>query len=156
MGGILLEIIRFKKYFFLLIPIVFFGLAACAPHQIYRTDLSLCTHSKPETECKYHALQEFINPNKSEGAYTLGFIEFDDQGQLHQRAQMKSVIDHLTTQSATGNTLLSQLLIERSIDTYGPTGQISDIRSFGNFVVLINHAFKAERFSALSNAASER
>lgn len=278
----MLEKIRFKKYCFLLISIAFFGLSACAPHQIYRADLSLCTHSKPETECKSHALQEFINPNKSEEAYTLGFIEFDDQGQLHQRAQMKSVIDHLTTQTATGDTLivvfahgwqhsaapgdsniktfrkslkrlsalesaisssnpdvsarnvfgiylgwrgasvtapgikqlsfwnrkskahkvghggvtevlarleqiketrdvmfegesrtrlaiighsfggamifsaLSQLLMERSIDTYGPTGQISDIRGFGNLVVLINPAFEAERFSALSNAASER
>ncbi|HID81015.1 MAG TPA: alpha/beta hydrolase [Chromatiales bacterium] len=266
-----------------LFPFIFlFVLNGCAPHKIYRTEHTLCTSTDPEVECKNHTLQKYFDQKKPDEAYTLGFIEFDDQGQLHQRSQMKAVTDHLNTQIAHDDVLivvfahgwkhsaapgddniatlreslrrlsalesaiagdnpdvsarhvhgiylgwrgasvtlplikelsfwdrkstahkvgfggvtevlarleqvketrdvlvegdsrtrlavvghsfggaviysaLSQLLMERSIDTYGPTGQISDARGFGNLVVLINPAFEAERFSALSNAANER
>lgn len=259
-----------------------FFISACAPHQIYRDNHMLCVNSQPEVECIKNSLQEFSDPEKPDETYTLGFIEFDDQGQLHDRTQMKTVVDRLSMQIAKDDVLmvvfahgwkhsaapgddniatfrkslrrlsalesaistadpnisarqvygvylgwrgasvtvpvikelsfwdrkstahkigfggvtevlarleqvketrdvlvegdsrtrlavighsfggavifsaLSQLLMERSIDTYGPTGQISDVRGFGNLVVLINPAFEAERISALSNAANER
>lgn len=271
-----------RQFFSFLLILVFTSLIGCAPHQIYRTEHALCVSSQPETECQKHALQQYVDQEEPEESYTLGFIEFDDQGQLHDRSQMKAVVDQLYTQIANGDVLmvvfahgwkhsaapgddnivtfrqslrrlsalesaisrddprhaprdvigiylgwrgasvtlplikelsfwdrkstahkvghggvtevlvrleqvketrdvmsggesrtrlavvghsfggavvfsaLSQLLMERSIDTYGPTGQVSDVRGFGNLVVLINPAFEAERFSGLSNAANER
>lgn len=267
---------------FIFLTLFLFVLNGCAPHKIYRTEHVLCTSTAPDVECKKHTLQKYFDQNVPDEAYTLGFIEFDDQGQLHQRSQMKAVTDHLNTQIAHNDILivvfahgwkhsaapgddniatlrkslrrlsalesaisgdnpdvsarqvhgiylgwrgtsvtlplikelsfwdrkstahkvgfggvtevlarleqvketrdvmlegdsrtrlavvghsfggavifsaLSQLLMERSIDTYGPTGRVSDARGFGNLVVLINPAFEAERFSALSNAAHER
>ena len=35
------------------------AVSACVPHQIYRTDYSLCVSENPETQCHTHALQEY-------------------------------------------------------------------------------------------------
>jgi hypothetical protein len=42
-----------------------------------------------------HALQEYKDATHPEQGYVLGFVEFDDQGQLFDRAQMRKVTDHL-------------------------------------------------------------
>ena len=71
------------------------AVSACAPHQVYRTDYSLCVSDTPETECEIHALQANRASANPEQGYVLGFIEFDDQGQLFDRRQMRAVLDHL-------------------------------------------------------------
>lgn len=86
-----------KPVVLVLSVVVLFG---CAAHQIYRPDLAMCVSAQPQTECKTHALQEYQPPNGQNGAYLLGFIEFDDQGQLWDRRQMRAVLDALYTAEA--------------------------------------------------------
>lgn len=79
----------------LLVLFAAIAVSACAPHQIYRTDYSLCVSDKPETKCGSHALQAYRNVANPEQDYVLNFVEFDDQGQLFDRRQMRKVLDHL-------------------------------------------------------------
>ena len=79
----------------LLVLFVAVALSACAPHQIYRTDYSLCVSDKPETKCETHSLQEYRDVANPDQGYVLDFVEFDDQGQLFDRRQMRKVLDHL-------------------------------------------------------------
>lgn len=67
----------------------------CAPMEIYRTKYSLCKSSDPATQCQESALQEYDNPAEPNRSYFLGFIEFDDQGQIFDRPQMWAVLDYL-------------------------------------------------------------
>ncbi len=80
------------------------GLAACAPHDIYRTVFSkVCVSAvvaqpTPSPECETHALQQWPTNNdqqSNQNHYLLGFIEFDDQGQLWNRKQMSAVVQEL-------------------------------------------------------------
>jgi hypothetical protein len=54
------------------------------------------------------------------------------------------------------HTALAQILESRFVQTFGPPGQKSDVRGFGNLVVLINPAFEANLFTPLSDMAVER
>lgn len=64
--------------------------AGCAQNIQYRPKYDTCTYSKPG-DCATNALQTHaLNQNDE---YTLGFVEFDDQGQLRDRNQMQSVLD---------------------------------------------------------------
>lgn len=86
---------RSKLWALLLVLSAAFAVSACAPHQIYRTDYSLCVSDEPETECEIHALQANRDVANPEQGYVLGFIEFDDQGQLFDRRQMRAVLDRV-------------------------------------------------------------
>jgi len=257
-------------------------LGGCAPHKIYRADLELCESPVPVQECRDNALQAYADPDHPDKDYLLGFIEFDDQGQLFDRQQMKAVLTALNEQAAlqdlliivfvhgwkhsaaprdeniqmfrdmlihtgelesainrqldapprkivgvylgwrgasitvpvikeltfwerkntahkvgnggvtevlnrldllrrTRNSLypdqpgrtrlvvvghsfggavvysaLHQILNDRFIRTKGPDGQVSDVRGFGDIVVLLNPAFEAIRFTPLSDMSTER
>lgn len=78
-------------------------LAACAMNGQYRTDLAPCTVSADNT-CHTAAIQQVPT---ADGTYHLGFIEFDDQGQLRQREQMQQVVDHMTQQAALNDVILT-------------------------------------------------
>lgn len=82
------------------------ALAGCAPFTQYRTDYKLCVNPTEEfsASCAQHALQQFPVPGDSN--YLMGFIEFDDQGQLWDRKQMWSVLDRLTTETAKKDLLM--------------------------------------------------
>lgn len=69
--------------------------AGCASFKEYRTDYSLCAVNGAESaaQCDAHALQQVTNQDGT--SYLLGFIEFDDQGQLWDRKQMQAVVDKL-------------------------------------------------------------
>jgi hypothetical protein len=81
-------------------------LCGCAQFIQYRSDYTLCTRSgaQPAAQCDGHALQEVSGQDGT--AYLLGFIEFDDQGQLWDRKQMASVLDKLNADAATRDLLL--------------------------------------------------
>jgi hypothetical protein len=51
---------------------------------------------------------------------------------------------------------LSQILMTGFVDTVGPAGASTDVKGFGDLVVLINPAFEATRFAPLSDMANER
>jgi hypothetical protein len=67
------------------------------PLQQYRpADQSCENHSLDETaECQRHALQEFEDSGDPNIRYTLGFVEFDDQGLVIDRDQMNSVLKYV-------------------------------------------------------------
>ena len=88
------------------VSVVVLILAACAPLQIYRDNLSLCESAEPEAECTNNALQAYVDPNAPDEGYTLGFIEFDDQGELWSRKQMWSVLDLANTRAASEDVLM--------------------------------------------------
>jgi len=83
------------------------GVSACAPLQEYRTVYpAVCVSNTqhPTAECEKHALQQLPTPDDNQ--YLLGFIEFDDQGQLWDRKQMRDVIDKLNTDAHDRDLLL--------------------------------------------------
>lgn len=80
---------------------------ACAPHMKYRTvhpGVCVSSEPKPAPECETHALQQLPTGNGS--SYLLGFIEFDDQGQLWDRQQMHDVVSTLQTGAGTRDLLM--------------------------------------------------
>lgn len=64
----------------------------CTPLKSYRPERTLCSSADPERDCATHALQQYQPSAGAAGAYLLGFIEFDDQGQLFDRRQMEAVL----------------------------------------------------------------
>jgi hypothetical protein len=89
-----------------LLAVAALSLAACAPFQMYRDDLTLCTSAKPAEECTRHAIQEYADPASQDAAYTLGFVEFDDQGELWNREQMWAVLNLANERAASEDLLI--------------------------------------------------
>jgi hypothetical protein len=65
-------------------------LGACAHNAIYHSELSNCISDSLDNCEDYAVTQYFPNTDKE---FHLGFIEFDDQGQLRDREQMNVVLD---------------------------------------------------------------
>lgn len=86
-------------------------LAGCAPFAQpfaqHREKLAICINPKqePSKECEPHALQAF--PSEGGSQYLLGFVEFDDQGQLWDRKQMWAILDTLWTEAADKDLLIA-------------------------------------------------
>jgi len=78
------------KYSLPLLLLIIFT-TGCAPNENYRNDLSLCQYKNPG-DCTGSAIQQSANASDEE--YQLGFVEFDDQGQLRNRQQLTAVLDH--------------------------------------------------------------
>ena len=76
----------------LLAPLV---LGGCAAHKQYRTDYEPCESADPVSQCRASAVQRHRAEDGRQNDYLLGFVEFDDQGQLWDRQQMRSVLDAL-------------------------------------------------------------
>ena len=65
----------------------------CARHAQYRTNLAPCRTAGGEPKCETAAIEETT-------AYVLGFVEFDDQGWLWSREQMRAVLDRIIEEDA--------------------------------------------------------
>jgi hypothetical protein len=90
-----------------LVVLVVVGTTACGPFQQYRTvhpEVCLSPEPKPSPVCETHALQRLPSPNGNH--YLLGFIEFDDQGQLWDRKQMADVVGTLAAEAGTQELLM--------------------------------------------------
>jgi pimeloyl-ACP methyl ester carboxylesterase len=81
-------------------------LAGCTEHRIYRPGAALCVSPTPGTACETNAVQEYRAPAHADAGYLLGFVEFDDQGQLWDRKQMRTVIDTIYQQSGDEDVLV--------------------------------------------------
>lgn len=79
----------------------------CTSNAAYRTDYQLCVSSKPVEDCASSSLQEYVDPANPALAYTLGIVEFDDQGQLYDRQQMAVLLEHLYEIAEHDNLLIS-------------------------------------------------
>ena len=87
--------------------LVVFSVTACTPFQQYRTvypEVCVSSTPAPSPECETHALQQLPTANGSH--YLLGFIEFDDQGQLWDRKQMSEVVGKLAGEAGTKEVLM--------------------------------------------------
>lgn len=87
--------------------LVVFVIAACAPFQQYRTvypEVCISPTPAPSPACESHALQQL--PDAKGNRYLLGFIEFDDQGQLWDRRQMTEVVGKLAGEAGTKELLM--------------------------------------------------
>lgn len=76
------------------------SISACAPFQQYRSvypDICISPAPTPSPECETHALQQL--PSEKNNHFLLGFIEFDDQGQLWDRKQMSDVVGNLAAEA---------------------------------------------------------
>lgn len=82
--------VRFTLFFAMVM-----SLSGCISDQRYRTESGVCVSSHPLEECSRHTLQVFQAPEASGESYHLGFVEFDDQGQLWDRQQLREVIDEV-------------------------------------------------------------
>jgi hypothetical protein len=79
-------------------------LGACAHNKIYRGELSNCI-SDSSDNCENHAIAHYF-PN-TDKEFHLGFIEYDDQGQLRDRNQMNKVLDTYSTISGTDDVIVA-------------------------------------------------
>ena len=84
-------------------------ISGCTPHKMYRSDkpeVGVCDNPDPapESPCEQYALQQLPTGNGTN--YLLGFIEFDDQGQLWSRMQMHSVLDKVRQEAASHEMLM--------------------------------------------------
>jgi len=87
--------------------LVALGITGCAPFQEYRTvypEVCVSPTAAPPPECEAHALQQL--PTANDNRYLLGFIEFDDQGQLWSRKQMSAVVSKLAAEAGTKEMLM--------------------------------------------------
>lgn len=83
-----------------------FGFVGCAPFAQYRTVYEVCVSPTfpPAPACESHTLQQL--PAEGGANYLLGFVEFDDQGQLWDRKQMWAVVDKLSEEAASKDLLI--------------------------------------------------
>lgn len=78
-------------------------LTACASNVMYRSNYDVCTYTAA-SDCHENALQVHA-PGESD-EYHLGFVEYDDQGQLRDPVQMQKVLDEFYRLSASDDVLL--------------------------------------------------
>ncbi len=79
-----------KKCLVLIVLLLSVLLGACAHNKIYHGELSNCTSDSLDN-CENHAITHYF-PNTSK-EFHLGFVEYDDQGQLRDLEQMNVVLD---------------------------------------------------------------
>ncbi|MBI4755900.1 MAG: hypothetical protein HY778_10930 [Betaproteobacteria bacterium] len=74
-------------------------LAGCTPNAAFRTQTTPCAESLPGAEAKDCAR---VSSVEQTGKYTLGFMEFDDQGWMHDQgqAQMERIFKLLDAEAA--------------------------------------------------------
>lgn len=80
-------------------------LAGCAPFALYRSDPATCMAGDAaslDVKCERNAVQVLQPAAAGKPGYVLGFIEFDDQGQLWSREQMHAVMASVATQTDAG------------------------------------------------------
>jgi pimeloyl-ACP methyl ester carboxylesterase len=83
------------------------ALSGCAPFAMYRSDPNTCTggdESILNAKCKKSAVQVLQPVSSDEPGYVLGFIEFDDQGQMWSREQMRAVLEGVDAETSGGST----------------------------------------------------
>jgi len=120
------------------------SLSACISHQRYRTESGLCVSANPLEECSQHTLQVFESPEAIDEKYHLGFVEFDDQGQLWDRGQLQEVIGQVNTLAADQDLLMVVFVHGWKHSAQAGDNNISSFRA------------SLRRLSALESAMSAR
>jgi hypothetical protein len=106
-GGIALLCTKFNHIKFAPIILVLVLLSGCISPQIYRSQFTdTCISNQPVEQCGSNAWQEYIDESAPEKNHYLGFIEFDDQGQLWDRRQMNAVMDQVNALAGRDDVIL--------------------------------------------------
>jgi len=129
----------------LLLFIVF--TTGCAPNENYRSDLSLCQFVNPG-DCAGSAIQQYAKSSDQE--YQLGFVEFDDQGQLRNRQQLTSVLDHFYSIASQ-----QEILLVSFVHGWHHSAKIDD-NNITEFRNLLSRLAKAESINSRQNGYSPR
>jgi hypothetical protein len=75
---------------FIILTALLLSLCGCASNQMYRSVYESCEYNLP-SDCALNSIQH--HGQGTDDAYRLGFIEYDDQGQLRDPAQMETLVD---------------------------------------------------------------
>jgi hypothetical protein len=79
-------------------------LTACSSNVIYRSNFTETCNYRQSSDCAKNALQ--VHGPGEDNEYRLGFVEYDDQGQLRDRMQMQNVVDEYTRLARSEDVLL--------------------------------------------------
>jgi len=88
----------------LILGTICIGCAACAPDKMYRNNFTAC-NAQISQECETNSIVQYFPAASNE--FRLSYIEFDDQGQLRDRDQMRTLIDNYTTIATHDDVLLT-------------------------------------------------
>ena len=80
------------------------SLTACSSNVMYRSNFTETCNYRQSNDCAENALQ--VHGLGGENEYRLGFVEYDDQGQLRDRMQMQNVVDEYTKLAHSEDVLL--------------------------------------------------
>jgi hypothetical protein len=78
--------------------------AACAPNTIYRHNFSDCNATTAE-ECATNSIVNYFPGQDNE--FHLGYVEFDDQGQLRDRAQLETLLTNYSGLAAESDVIVT-------------------------------------------------
>lgn len=92
-----------KKCLAFIVLILSILLGACAHNEIYRGELNKCTFSSSDN-CENNAIVHYFPNTHKE--FHLGFIEYDDQGLLRDREQLKKVLDAYSVITGTDDVIV--------------------------------------------------
>jgi len=95
-----MNINKFLSITLLSMSLLFVG---CSSNAAYRTKLDMCKLAA-QTDCSSSAI--IHHEAKKMDEYYLGFVEFDDQGQIRERKQMQSVVNQFYKIAAKDDVLL--------------------------------------------------
>jgi hypothetical protein len=107
--------------------------SACAHNKIYRGELSIGISDSLDN-CENHAIAQYF-PN-TDKEFHLGFIEFDDQGQLRDREQMNVVLDTYSQISGSDDVIVT-VFVHGWQHTAAPGD--SNVESFKQLLTQISH-----------------
>jgi hypothetical protein len=78
-------------------------MTACASNAMYRSNYDICTY-EATSDCHKNTIQ--VHAPGEQDEYHLGFVEYDDQGQLRDPAQMQKVMGEFQRLAAADDVLL--------------------------------------------------
>lgn len=84
------------SYRLALIVLLAFVLEGCAENKVYRPVFAPCNMPCEKARDGSEAYSLQIQNKNTNSEYLLGFVEFDDQGQLRNRRQMRALIEYLS------------------------------------------------------------
>jgi len=122
-------------------------LGGCSTNLPYRSDFNECKMTA-QTSCSSSAIIHHEAKKKDE--YYLGFVEFDDQGQVRERNQMQSVLDKYYTMAAQEEVLLITFVHGWHHNAAGDDG---NVKSFHN---LLERISRVESQSSLESGREAR
>jgi len=134
------------KYSLPLLQLIVF-ITGCASNVNYRSDLSPCEFVN-SGDCAYSAIQHYAKSTDQE--YQLGFVEFDDQGQLRNRQQLSAVLDHFYSIASQ-----QEVLLVSFVHGWHHSAKPSD-KNITEFRNLLSRLAKAENMNSRQNGYKAR